>query len=142
MTSSRARREADPSWNRLGRRIAVRFGESRGDETGEALGEDKNEPDDDEPEKQPPEIRGERERQQIIFRLAARPRRRPNSKQPVVAAGDVAPLERYRPDDLREGERQHGEIDPGQADAKPAEEATDDPGGERCGDETDRHRCG
>ncbi len=80
------------------------------------------------------------ERHQVVDGLVARPIRRPDAEQAVVAAGDRAPLECHRPDDLGEGERQHRQIDAGKADAEPAEQAADKRGGERRREETGRHR--
>ncbi len=48
--------------------------------------------------------------------------RRPDADQAVAAAGDLVPLEHDRPDDLRERERQHREVDAGQAHREPAEQ--------------------
>ena len=58
--------------------------------------------------------RGDRDRQPVETRRARRPFLRPEAQNAVVAAGHRDPLERDRPDDLREGQRQHREIDAGQ----------------------------
>src|SRR5271154_1959142 len=50
------------------------------------------------------------------------PGARPYANDSIVATGDVGPLKRDRPGDLREGERQHGEIDAGEPHAEPAEQ--------------------
>ncbi len=63
-----------------------------------------------------------RERQPIKMRGRGGPGARPDADDAVVAAGDVGPLIGDRPGDLREGERQHGEIDAGEAHAEPAED--------------------
>ena len=65
--------------------------------------------------------RGDAERQPVETRRPRRPFRRPDAENAVVAAGHLDPLERDRPDDLREGQRQHREIDAGQSHAEPAE---------------------
>src|ERR1700688_2452909 len=64
------------------------------------------------------------------------PGARPYADDSIVAAGDLGPLKRDRPGDLRERQRQHGEIDAGEPHAEPAEqkgarEAEDDSRDER-----------
>ncbi len=60
--------------------------------------------------------------------------------KPLVAAGDVVPFEADRPDDLREGERQHREIDLGETHAEEAEHQRAERGAERRGRQRDRER--
>ena len=60
--------------------------------------------------------------------------------KPLVAAGDVVPFEADRPDDLREGERQHGEIDLGETHAEEAEHQCAKRRAERRGRQRDRER--
>ena len=52
------------------------------------------------------------------------------------------PLEHGGPDDLREGQRQHGEIDAGQPHREPAEQQRAGERDQRRGDEPDAHRHG
>ncbi len=75
----------------------------------------------------------ERQREPVVRLLAGEPRRRPHADDAVGAAGDVVPLERDRPDDLRERERQHREIDAGEPHAEPADD-------ERAGDRDQRRQ--
>ena len=82
----------------------------------------------------------EDERQVVVDRLAGEPGRRPDAEQAVAAAGEGIPLEHDRPADLREGQRQHGEIDAGQAHAEPAIDHGEGAGGERRQDERRFHR--
>ena len=70
----------------------------------------------------------------------ARPLARPDPEDAVVAPGDLAPLEDDRPADLREGEGQHREVDPGQAHAEPAEDESEHPGHRGGEEERDLHR--
>ena len=65
--------------------------------------------------------RAERQREPVEGRRGRRPRGGPDVDEPVVAPGDVAPLEGERPDELREGQRQHGEVDAREAQADPAD---------------------
>ena len=58
-----------------------------------------------------------KERRKLVER-----RGRPDAEHAVGAARDLLPLEHDRPDDLREGERQHGKIDAGQPHREPAEQ--------------------
>ena len=63
------------------------------------------------------------QRQVVVGRLRAEPARRPDADQAVAAAGERVPLEHHRPGDLRERERQHGEVHARQPHAEPAEHA-------------------
>ena len=49
---------------------------------------------------------------------------RPDAEHAIRAARKLLPLEHDRPDDLREGERQHGEIDAGETDRRTSRTAT------------------
>ncbi len=64
----------------------------------------------------------ERQREQKERGKPIERRARPDAEHAVRAAGEILPLENDRPDDLREGERQHREIDPGQPHGEPAEQ--------------------
>ena len=65
---------------------------------------------------------GAGQHQQVVRRLRRQPRGRPDADQAVAAAGERVPLEHDRPDDLREGERQHRQVHARQAHAEPAED--------------------
>ena len=89
------------------------------------------------------DARAAKEEHQIeIRRLRGEPLRRPDADQAVRAAGDGVPLERDRPGDLREGEREHREVHAGEAHAEPAEDerAREREQGRR--DERELHRQG
>src|SRR5437899_1625799 len=75
------------------------------------------------------------ERHVVIAQRARQPRSRPDAEEAVVAAGHVVPLVDDRVGDLREGQRQHREIDGRQADAKPAVERGAGGGHDRRGHE-------
>ena len=75
----------------------------------------------------------QRQREQEIDPSPVERRRRPDADHAVGAAGQVLPLEHGRPDDLREGERQHREIDAGQPHREPAEQ-------QRAGERDQRRR--
>ena len=80
---------------------------------------------------------GEQQREEEVGRGAAQPRGRPDVDEPVVAARRLAPLEDEAPEELREGERQHGEVDAGEAQADPAHAERGEPraqGGEQEGE--------
>ncbi len=85
---------------------------------------------------------GEREREQEIDRSAVERRRRPDADHAVGAAGQCLPLEHGRPDDLRERERQHGEIDAGEPHREPAEQQRAQERDDGRGDERKPHRHG
>src|SRR5208282_2928926 len=63
----------------------------------------------------------------------------PHAEDAVVAAGEGEPLAGARPDDLREGERQHGEVDAGKPHGEPAEEKGTRGGQKRGRKESRRH---
>ncbi len=71
--------------------------------------------------------RGDADRKPVEMRRARRPAFRPDAEDAVVAAGHRDPLERDRPDDLREGQRQHREIDAGQLNREEAEHRRAEP---------------
>ena len=86
-------------------------------------------------------ITANEQRQQIID--ARRCRSGAGGQTPITpfdAAGQRFPLEHDRPDDLREGERQHREIDAGKAHREPAEQQRADERDERRGDQRQAHR--
>ena len=58
----------------------------------------------------------------------------------LIASGDVIPFEADRPDDLREGQRQHGEVDLGEAHAEEAEHQRAETGANRRRRQCDRER--
>src|SRR6266498_2249762 len=58
----------------------------------------------------------------------------------LLAPRDLVPLEAYRPDDLGEGEGQHGEVDPRQPHAKKAEDEGEQPGDDSRGGEGEEKR--
>ena len=74
--------------------------------------------------------------------LGREPRRRPDADDAVRAAGEGVPLEHDRPRDLRERERQHREVDPGQPHAEPAEDRGADRRHDRRRRERRLHRPG
>ena len=86
--------------------------------------------------------RAQDQREIVVGDLAGRPRRRPHAQDAVVAAGQLDPLERHRPGDLREGQRQHGEIDARQPHAEPAEHDARQAGEKRREQQSCRHRRG
>ena len=65
---------------------------------------------------------GEGECQEIKAGTAVKRRLRPDAANAVGTAGHAFPLKDHRPDDLREGERQHGEIYAGEPNREPAEQ--------------------
>ena len=85
---------------------------------------------------------GEGERKQVIVRRRVERRRRPYADDAVRSAGHVLPLVDDRPDDLREGERQHGEINARQPDGEPAEQQGARERGQRCEGNRAEHRHG
>ncbi len=84
----------------------------------------------------------ERQREIVEHELRPRPCARPDAEDPVVAARQLDPLERGRPGDLREGERQHRQIDAREPHAEPAEEETRQTREQRRRHQSDRHRRG
>ncbi len=84
--------------------------------------------------------RGHAERQPVEMRRALPPRRRPHPEDAVVAAGHLHPLERDRPDDLREGERQHREVDAGQLHREAAEHRSPEAAEQRPDQQARDHR--
>src|SRR6266496_2736916 len=71
--------------------------------------------------------------------ISAEPRRRPDADQAVGASREAVPLERDRPDDLRESEREHREIDAREPHAEPAEDERTERRGERRQRQGERH---
>src|SRR6266542_4062679 len=61
-------------------------------------------------------------------------------RQALLAASHLVPLEAYCPNDLREGERQHGEIDFRETHAEEAEHGGKAGGDDAAGDERQRER--
>ena len=94
---------------------SLRSGESRVARSAKPNGREYDDP------KRRDRKRGDAERQPVEMRRARRPFLRPDAQNAVVAAGHLDPLERDRPDDLREGQRQHREIDAGQLHGEEAE---------------------
>ena len=64
---------------------------------------------------------GQDECEQVVVLAGFERGGRPDAEHAVGTSGHVLPLKHDSPDNLRERERQHGEIDAGEADSKPAE---------------------
>ena len=64
----------------------------------------------------------QRQREVVVDGRGTGPGGGPDADQPVVAAGEVVPLEDDGVDDLGERQREHGQVDAGQAHAEPAEQ--------------------
>ena len=77
---------------------------------------------------------------QVVSGRASRATMRARADQAVGAAGHRVPLEGDRPDDLRECERQHREVDAGEPHAEPAEQRGAGSGRERAEDQGQLHR--
>ena len=75
-------------------------------------------------------------------RRPARPCGRPHAQDAVVAAGPSHGLERDRPHDLRERQRQHREIDAGQPHHQAAEQQRRDARRDGRRHQPDHHGCG
>ena len=75
----------------------------------------------------------QRQRKQEIDPRLVEWRRRPHADHAVRAAGKTFPLEHRRPDNLRESQGEHGEIDAGEPHRKPAEQ-------QRAGERDQRRR--
>ena len=67
---------------------------------------------------------------------------RPDAENAVRAAGDAFPLKQDGPDDLREREREHREIDAGEPHGEPAEQKRPGEPGERRGHKGERRGRG
>ena len=74
------------------------------------------------------------------MRGRGRPSLRPDAEDAVVAAGHRNPLERDRPNDLRERQCQHREVDPGQLDRKESEHGRADAPEQRAKQQAGNHR--
>src|SRR5712664_2317313 len=84
--------------------------------------------------------RGHADRQPVKIRRPRRPLLGPDAEDAVVAAGHRDPLERDRPDDLRECQRQHCEIHAGQLNREEPEHRSTQHSQYRAEQKRDDHR--
>ena len=82
----------------------------------------------------------EGEREIVVDEAACGPARRPDADEPIVAARHLDPLERDGVEDLRRGERQHGEVDARQPHDEEAEQRRPERGGDRRERQRELHR--